>query len=145
MLQNAVSRATLSMSNASRNDPENPGYEPGAILAELRRLRSAEPASLGLAREIRADRESESLVALFDATGAVWTETAPQQSDELTGGEHLVYLDEAHGRVFKSTKQPRNVLTRPDGSIFSFDVVIIRPSSDLRWSLGLSAQPPPSP
>jgi hypothetical protein len=33
---------------------------------------------------------------------------------------------------------PRNVLTRPDSSIFPFDVVIVRPSDDLKWSLGLA-------
>lgn len=153
------------MSNANRNDPENPGHDPGAALAELCRLCSAEPESLGLAREIRTDRESESLAVLLDAKGALWTETAPPPSDELTGGEHFVYLDETHARVFKSTKPgkfgfsvgpelvrgrgrrtppriPRNVLTRPDGAVFAFDVVIVRPSADLKWSLRLT--PPPS-
>jgi len=33
---------------------------------------------------------------------------------------------------------PRNVLTRPDGSIFPFDVVIVQPNDDLKWSLGLA-------
>ena len=239
------------MSNDRRNHRKNEGYEPGVILADLCRIRSAEPESLGFAREFRADIESESLAAIFDAKGALWAEIAPQQSDELTGGEHLVYLDEAHGWVFKSTKPgrfgfsvgkelvrgkgrrtpprvtaglidatpteylarltwqnelfgdsirvhgmaeypngrtiltsqpfvwgerteqerinawfetkgwqllprkdgafyhpshdllildalPRNVLTRPDGSIFPFDVVIVRPNNDLKWSLGLT-------
>jgi hypothetical protein len=255
MLHNTASRATFPMPNANRNDPENPGHDPGAILTELCRLCSAEPEGLGLAREIRADRESESLATLFDAKGALWTEAAPPQSDELTGGEHLVYLDESHARVFKATKPgkfgfsvgpelvrgrdrrttpritvglidatpaeylarlawqnelfgdrirvhgmvvypggsavlttqpfvwgertpqdlidqwfqasdwlplprkegafyhplrdllildalPRNVLTRPDSAVFPFDVVIVRPSPDLKWSLRLT---PPSP
>ena len=255
MLHNAASGAKLSMSDASRNDPEKPGHDPGAILAQLCRLCSAEPEGLGLAREIRADRESQSLAALFDAKGAVWTETSPPQDDELTGGEHFVHLDEPHARVFKSTKPgkfgfgvgremvrardrrappritvglidatpaeylarlawqnelfgdrirvhgmalyptgvtilstqpfvwgertdqgridgwfkangwlplprkdgafyhplrdlllmdalPRNVLTRADGRVFPFDVVIVRPGSDLKWSLHLTPTQP---
>lgn len=228
------------------------GFEPSAILADLLRLCSAEQESAGLAREIRADIESESLARIFDEKGAVWPEVSPPQSDELTGGEHFVYLDEPNGRVFKATKPgkfgfgagkelihekgrrkkppritvgltdatpteylarlawqnelfgdcirvigmseypnglsvlivqpfiwgertdqqridewfasggwqalphkegafyhrchdllildalPRNVLPRPDESIFPFDVVIVRPDEDLKWSLKLS-------
>ena len=238
------------MSDENLSSSENEGFEPGEILADLRRLRAAEPESLGLAREVRADIESQSLATIFDGKGSLWSEATPQQGDELTGGEHLVYLDEAYGRVFKATKAgkfgfgvgrelirskrhglppritaglvdatpveylarlawqnevfgdsikvrgmtvypngpailttqpfvwgerteqelirewfeergwqalpqkegafyhpaldllvldalPRNVLTRPDGSRFPFDVVIVRPDPDLKWSLHL--------
>lgn len=215
---------------------EREGFEPSSVLADLRRLCPAEPEGAGVAREIRADIESESLARIFDEKGAVWPEVAPPQGDELTGGEHFVYLDAPRGRVFKSTKAgkfgfgagkelihalpseylarlawqnelfgdairvigmaehpnglsvliaqpfvwgertpqdridewfealgwrkiprkdgafhhphhdllildalPRNVLTRPDGTLFPFDVVIVRPDADLKWSLGLKS------
>jgi hypothetical protein len=239
------------MFNENCNDQRNEGFEPGFILAHLRRLRSAEPESIGFAREIRADREAQSLAAWFDERGLLSVGNIPPQTDPLTGGEHFVEVREAAGLVFKATKPgkfgfgagkemilsksrgkppritveltdatpdeylarlawqnelfgdairvlgmakypngvsilpvqpfvwgerteqnlidewfqskgwrtlpekegsfysadhdllildafPRNVLTQPDGTIFPFDVVIVRPDEDIKWSLKLN-------
>ena len=51
---------------------------------------------------MRTDGEVESLLGWADERSAVWTKTSPPKSDALTGGEHLVEIDEASGLVFKS-------------------------------------------
>lgn len=126
------------------------------MLSGLRGIRAAKPQSPGLAREIRTDREIESLVAWADARGALWAKTSAPKTDELTGGEHLVEIDERSGIVFKSTHpgkfgysadvelvhprgwkaKPRNVLTLRNGDLMPFDVVIVRPSEHLKSRLG---------
>lgn len=80
------------------------GFDPQAVLSELRRIRGAEPEGAGLAREIRTDREAESLVEWADERGVLARRSQPPPEDDLTGGEHLVELNEAEGLVFKATK-----------------------------------------
>jgi len=75
------------MSNDRSNYRKNQGYKPGVILADLCRIRSAEPKSLGFAREIRANREAQSLAAWFDGRGHLAIRDAPRKIDALTGGE----------------------------------------------------------
>jgi hypothetical protein len=84
-------------------DRPNEGFQPAEVLSGIRAIRSTEPESSGYPREIRADREIESIIAWADERSALWPKTTPQIPDELTGGEHLVEIDEATGIVFKST------------------------------------------
>jgi hypothetical protein len=110
-----------SMLGLLANEQPNPekGYEPREVLADVLRIRGAESESSGLAREIRADREAESLLAWADENGVLMREDQPPPEDELTGGEHLVELDEDSGQVFKATK--------PGKFGFSVDRQLIRP------------------
>ncbi len=89
------------------------------MLSGLREIRATKPESPGLAREIRTDREIESLVAWADARGALWIKTSAPKTDELTGGEHLVEIDENAGIVFKST--------HPGKFGYSADVELVHP------------------
>jgi hypothetical protein len=98
----------------------NEGFFPAEVLSGLREVRPAEPESAGLAREIRSDREAESLAAWADARGALWIKAAPPVTDELTGGEHLVEIDERGLIVFKTT--------HPGKFGFGVDVELIRPN-----------------
>jgi hypothetical protein len=74
------------------------------VLGEIRSVRATEPEGAGLAREVRTDREAESLVAWADARGVLIERQSPPKEDELTGGEHLVEINEDSGLVFKTTK-----------------------------------------
>jgi len=87
------------------NDITKPttGFDPATVLSEVRGIRSAEPEGSWITREARSEKEAESLVSWADGKGALWTETKVPESDELTGGEHIVELDERSDRVFKST------------------------------------------
>lgn len=90
------------------NEPPQPqGFQPDAIAGHLRRLRDAEPESVGLASEIRTRRETQSLVAWADERGVLTHRDIPQKTDDLTGGEHLVEFDEDSGLVFKATHAGR--------------------------------------
>lgn len=100
-------------------DLPNEGFQPAEVLSSLRAIRSTEPESVGLAREIRTDREAESLARWADAEGVFEIETRPPQPDELTGGEHLVTLDESGGIVYKST--------HPGKFGFGADVEMVHP------------------
>ncbi|MEI6674977.1 MAG: hypothetical protein WCO57_07355 [Verrucomicrobiota bacterium] len=110
------------------DDKDRPteGFQPADVLAGLCEIRSAEPESSGFAREIRADRETQSLIRWADAKGALWTEERPPKADELTGGEHFVTLGFDGRHVFKSTK--------PGKFGFAADLEMIRP-------LGWKAKP----
>jgi hypothetical protein len=79
------------------------GFTPAAVHAALCRVCAAEPESLGLAREIRSDREAESLAAWADDRGLLSGRSRPAQNDELTGGEHCVEIYDKVSLVFKST------------------------------------------
>jgi hypothetical protein len=98
---------------------KNTGFPPAEVLSGLREICPTESAGAGLAREIRTDREAESLAAWADAKGALWTEERPPKTDALTGGEHLVEIDELTGTVFKTT--------HPGKFGFSVDIEMIRP------------------
>jgi hypothetical protein len=106
-----------SLSHAENHPTE--GFHPAEVLSGLREIRATEPESSGLAREIRSDREVESLVAWADARGALWSKTSTPKADELTGGEHLVEIDERSGMVFKTT--------HPGKFGYSADVELIHP------------------
>jgi len=80
------------------------GFDPQAVLSELHRIRGSEPESAGFAREIRTDREAQSLVEWADERGVLARRSQPPPEDDLTGGEHLVELNEEEGLVFKVTK-----------------------------------------
>jgi hypothetical protein len=95
------------------------GFHPAEVLSGLREIRAAESESSGLAREIRADREVESLVAWADARGLLSTRSRPPQPDDLTGGEHAVEINDVLGLVFKST--------HPGKFGYSADVELIHP------------------
>lgn len=58
---------------------ESPGQEPGFVLSELCRLCPAEPEGAGVAREIRADIEAQSLAAWFDERGLLASRSEPGQ------------------------------------------------------------------
>lgn len=128
-------------------DIQTKGFQPSEVLSGIRGIRSTEPESFGFAREIRTDREAESLASWFDERGALWIKSNPPKPDELTGGEHYVEIDEDSGLVFKSTLPakdllimdalPRNVLTLKNGDVMPFDVVIVQPSANLKSRLGL--------
>jgi len=96
-----------------------PGVSPETVLSDLRGIRDAEPGSSGLAREIRSRREAESLVAWADERGLLVERETPPREDDLTGGEHLVDLNEEEGLVFKATK--------PGKFGFAADREMIRP------------------
>ncbi len=132
------------------------GFTPVEVHTAVCRVCSAEPESVGLAREIRTDREAESFAAWADDRGALWTEYSPAKTDELTGGEHSVEIDDRSTMVFKSTHPgkfgafyepsqdwlimdalPCNVLTLEDGSLMPFDVVVVQPSELLKSRLAL--------
>lgn len=102
----------------ARNTP-NQGYDPSDVLAGIREICAAEPESAGLAREIRSDREAESLARWADDRSAIRSKTSPPHKDELTGGEHLVTLNPLGGIVFKST--------HPGKFGFGVDLELIRP------------------
>lgn len=104
----------------------NEGYPPAEVYAALCGLCAAESSSARLAREIRTDREAESLTAWADDRGALWIEHSPAKTDELTGGEHRVEIDENSVIVFKST--------HPGKFGFAVDVEMIHPK-------GRNAQP----
>lgn len=96
------------------------------MLSGLRGIRATEPESAGLAREIRSDRETESLARWADAEGVLSIESRSPKTDELTGGEHLVTLDPLGGIVQKST--------HPGKFGYSADVEMVHPK-------GRSARP----
>jgi hypothetical protein len=98
---------------------KNSGFRPAEVLSGLREICPTESAGAGLAREIRADREAESLAAWADERGLVSTRNRPPQGDALTGGEHFVEIEENSGMVFKST--------HPGKFGFSVDIEMIRP------------------
>jgi hypothetical protein len=100
-------------------DRPNEGFDPAEVLSGIRGIRSTEPESSGLAREIRTDREAQSLAAWADDRGILSTRSRPPQSDELTGGEHFVELNEDAGIVFKST--------HPGKFGFGADVEMVHP------------------
>lgn len=89
------------------------------MLSGIRAIRPTEPESSGLAREIRSDSEAESHAAWFDARGLLSTRRNPPQSDELTGGEHFVEINEDAGLVFKAT--------HPGKFGFGADVEMVHP------------------
>jgi len=89
------------------------------VLSGIRAIRSTEPQSSGLAREIRSDREAESLARWADAKSILSIESRSPQSDDLTGGEHLVTLDISGNIVYKST--------HPGKFGFGADVEMIHP------------------
>jgi hypothetical protein len=97
----------------------NEGFQPVEVLSGLCEIRAAESESAGLAREIRSHREAESLASWADARGALWIKAAAPVTDELTGGEHLVEIDERALIVFKTT--------HPGKFGFGVDVEMIRP------------------
>lgn len=100
-------------------DRPNEGFQPAEVLSGLRALRSTEPESSGYPREIRADREAESLARWADAQGVLEVENRAPQSDELTGGEHFVTLDASGFIVYKST--------HPGKFGFGADVEMVHP------------------
>lgn len=79
------------------------GFQPAEVLAGIRAFRATESGGAGFAREIRSDREAESLARWADAKGVLTTESRAPQPDELTGGEHMVTLDDSNGVVAKAT------------------------------------------
>ncbi len=85
-----------------RNLPPQ-GFQPAEVLAGIRAFRATESSGVGFAREIRSDREAESLARWADAKGVLTTESRAPQPDELTGGEHFVTLDDSNGIVEKAT------------------------------------------
>lgn len=89
------------------------------MLSGIREIRATEPESAGLAREIRSDREAESLAAWADGRGLLSYRNRTPQTDELTGGEHFVELNETARLVFKST--------HPGKFGFSADVELVHP------------------
>lgn len=95
------------------------GYSPAEVLSGLREFCAAESGSVGLAREIRASGEIESLIRWADGKGIFANETRAPEVDDLTGGEHLVTLglDEKH--VLKTT--------HPGKFGFGVDVEMIHP------------------
>jgi len=97
----------------------NHGFQPAEVLSGVRSIRPAESESSGLAREIRSDREAESFAAWTDERGIFSTRSRSPQSDELTGGEHFVEINEDLGLVFKST--------HPGKFGFGADVEMIHP------------------
>lgn len=90
------------------------------MLQGIRAICSTNSSRLGLAREIRAHPEIESLIRWSDAKGLFSTENSYQISDEFTGGEHSVSLAPQQNRVFKST--------HPNKFGFSIDTEMIQPS-----------------
>ncbi len=109
-----------------------PGINPVEVLTEIRGVRSAESGGIGFAREIRAHKEAESLAIWADDRGLLSTRCRPPEADELTGGEHLVELEENTGRVFKSTL--------PGKYGFAVDIEMVHPksrSSKPRITVGL--------
>jgi hypothetical protein len=102
----------------AENQPAE-GFHPAEVLSGLREIRATKPEGSGLAREIRTDREVESLVAWADARGLLSTRSRPPQPDDLTGGEHSVEINEALGMVFKST--------HPGKFGYSADVELVHP------------------
>jgi hypothetical protein len=102
----------------AENQPTE-GFHPAEVLSGLREIRATEPESSGFAREIRADREVESLVAWADERGLLSTRSSPPQTDALTGGEHLVEINEEAGLVFKTT--------HPGKFGYSADVEMVHP------------------
>ena len=108
----------LPLSKDAKDSP-NQGFHPAEVLSGVRGIRPTEPESARLAREIRADREAQSLASWADERGALWAKSSPPRTDELTGGEHLVEIDEAAGLVFKST--------HPGKFGFAADVEMVRP------------------
>lgn len=101
------------------NDRPTQGFQPAEVLSGIRAIRPTEPESSGYPREIRADREAQSFAAWSDARGILATRSRPPQADELTGGEHLVEINEDAGVVFKSTF--------PGKFGFSADVEMVHP------------------
>ena len=100
-------------------DRPNEGLQPAEVLSGIRAIRPAESESSGLAREIRSDREAESLARWADAKGIFSFEERAPQRDDLTGGEHLVTLDSSGDIVYKST--------HPGKFGFSADVEMVHP------------------
>jgi hypothetical protein len=94
------------------------GFTPAEVLSGIREICPTEPQGFGLARETRSDREAESLISWADEKGALWSEKNVPKTDDLTGGEHIVEIDEDSGRVFKSTK--------PGKFGFGVDLEIVR-------------------
>jgi hypothetical protein len=101
-------------------DSSSQGFQPADVLSGIRSLRAAEQESVGLAREIRTDREAESLAGWADAKGCLEIEKRTPQADDLTGGEHLVTLDASGHFVWKST--------HPGKFGFGADVEMVHPS-----------------
>jgi len=118
ILEKVPQAASVPQLSHAENHPTE-GFHPAEVLSGIREVRATEPASSGLAREIRSDREIESLVAWADERCALWTKTAPPKTDELTGGEHLVEIDEATRIVFKTT--------HPGKFGYSADVEMVHP------------------
>ena len=85
------------------NTSDTPGFDPASVHSAVCRVCAAEPQSFGLAREIRSDREAESLAVWADEGGILADRSRTAQNDELSGGEHSVEIREDLGLVFKST------------------------------------------
>jgi hypothetical protein len=117
-LENKTETATLTALPDAQNRPTE-GFQPAEVLSGLREICPTEPQGAGLAREIRTDREIESITAWTDARGLLSTRSRPPQTDELTGGEHFVEIHEETGLVFKST--------RPGKFGFGVDVELVHP------------------
>lgn len=101
------------------NDRLTQGFQPAEVLSGIRSIRPTEPESSGYPREIRSRGEAESLITWSHARGILATRGCPPQADELTGGEHLVEINEDAGVVFKST--------HPGKFGFSADVEMVHP------------------
>jgi hypothetical protein len=118
LLENARKSGSLPpLLHAEKHPTE--GFHPADVLAGLREIRATEPESSGLAREIRSDREVESLARWADAKGICAIEDRPPRPDDLTGGEHLVTLDPSGGIVYKTT--------HPGKFGYAADVELIHP------------------
>ena len=115
------------------------GFTPAEVLSGIREICPTEPQGFGLARETRSDQEAESLISWADEKGALWSEKNVPKTDDLTGGEHLVEIDEDSGRVFKSTK--------PGKFGFGVDLEMVRTKGWERGNLSvpLFISPSPSP
>lgn len=100
-------------------DRPNEGFQPAEVLSGIRAIRSTESEGSGLAREIRADREVESLLTWADARGILSSRSRAPQPDDLTGGEHFVEINEDFELVFKST--------HPGKFGFGADVEMVHP------------------
>jgi hypothetical protein len=101
------------------NDRLTQGFQPAEVLSGIRSIRPTEPESSGYPREIRSRGEAESLARWADAEGVLEIENRSPRPDELTGGEHLVTLDETGRVVYKSTL--------PGKFGFSADVEMVHP------------------
>lgn len=100
-------------------DLQNQGFKPAEVLSGIRAIRPTEPEGAGSPREIRADREVESITRWADEKGIFSIEQRAPQRDDLTGGEHFVTLDPSGEIVCKST--------HPGKFGFSADVEMVHP------------------